>query len=101
MIRKLDMGLDVVSGIIFFTYTVTCCLSIIFTFSIDLYRRIEEKAGLEIFSNPTLIPILEGNIDFINEWIEENHRIIGPILIASSIVDLRLCLKIIMLSSSP
>jgi hypothetical protein len=81
--------------IVFFTYSATCLLGIFFTFSIDLYRQIEKKANLEIFSNPIISPLFESNINWLDVWMEENHKIIGPILVFFSIIDMYLLLKFI------
>lgn len=93
------MGINVIglllSGIVFFTYSATCLISLFFALSIDLYRKIEEKANLEIFSNPIINPLLENNIGVLNLWMEKHHKIIGSILIFFSIMDMHLLFKII------
>lgn len=82
-------------GLIFFIYGATCLLSIIFTFSIDLYRRIEEKAHLEIFSEPIINPLFASNINWFDAWIQEKHKIIGPIFILLSAIDLHFWFRFI------
>lgn len=93
------MGLNVtdvlINWIILFIYSATCLLTIIFTLSIDLYRRIEEKANLEIFSDPIINPLSGSNLNWLDVWLQENHKIIGPILAFFSITDLCFWFKFI------
>ncbi len=84
-----------INWIILFTYSATCLLTVIFTFSIDLYRRIEEKANLEILSDPIINPLSGGNLNWLDAWLQENHKIVGPILAFFSVIDLRFWVKFI------
>lgn len=92
------MGFDtfdlLLSGWIFFIYSATCIISIIFTFSLELYRNIEEKLGSYIFSSRILSP-LDKDIDWLNIWLMKHHKIVGPILISLSLVNLKLFFDII------
>ena len=92
------MGVDftglLINWVIFLTYSITFLLCLIFTFSIDLYRKIEEKANLEIMSDPILInPLLGGNISWLDLWLQENHKIVGPIFSFFSVIELHFWFK--------
>lgn len=75
--------------IIFLIYAPTCLISTIFTFSIERYKRIEEKLNFEIISNLSSNP-LDKNIDWFNRWMVSNNKKAGPILILLSLMDLKL-----------
>jgi hypothetical protein len=70
-------------------YGSICLLSLIFTFSLDTYLRIEEKLGYEIFSTP-LLTSLEADIDWLDIWLKERHRAVGGILMVLSFCDVLL-----------
>jgi hypothetical protein len=80
---------------VFFTYGAACMLSIIFTFSLESYRKISEKLNLDVFQGPTIVGILERDIDWLDNWLVRHNKIVGPLLILLSIVDLKLWLDII------
>ncbi|MCM8781714.1 MAG: hypothetical protein NC828_01475 [Candidatus Omnitrophica bacterium] len=92
------MGIDpfnlLLSGIVFFIYSTICIISTIFTFSLQTYRKIDEIVKLEIIPSRILTP-LEKNIYWIDTWLMSNNKIIGPILIVLSILDLRFSFEII------
>ena len=81
--------------VVFFTYGAICIISIIFTFSLDTYSKINEKLNWEMFSSRTVIDFLEKNIDWLDNWFMSNNKKVGPILIFLSLVDLKLWLDII------
>ena len=83
------------SGWIFIIYSTVCIISIIFTFSLEIYLRIEERLNCYIiFSNPILTP-LDRSIDWVNVWLMKYNKITGTILIVLSLVDLKLSLDIV------
>ncbi len=92
------MGIDVLdlllSLIAFSIYGSICIISIVFTFSLDTYVKIHDVLNFSIFSNPILSPI-ESGIDWFDAWAMRNNVILGPILIALSIIDLKLFFDII------
>ncbi|MDP3732167.1 MAG: hypothetical protein Q8R31_03955 [Candidatus Omnitrophota bacterium] len=77
------------SGWLFFIYSAICILSIIFTFFLELYIRIEEKLIFHIFSDRILTP-LDRSIDWFNLWLMKHNRIAGALLIMLSLIDLKL-----------
>jgi len=83
------------SGIIFFMYSAACILSLVLTFSNEAFRKLDEKLSSELVSTPTLSPVLEKKITHINNWIVTRNRIVGPILIVLSIINLNFCFLII------
>lgn len=83
------------SGWIFFIFSAICIISIFFTFSLDTYRRIEEKLDFCIFSDRMAVTILDKRIDWFNIWLMKHHKITGLFLIVLSLVDLKLSFTII------
>lgn len=81
-----DLSLRVIA---FFIYGSIFIISLIFTFSLETYKKIDEKFNLEIISTRILTP-LEININWLDVWLMEHHKIIGPILILLSLLDLKL-----------
>ena len=53
-------------------------LSVIFMLSPSLFRAIEEFLGLE-FGAGSYVTILEGKINFLNDWIGRNRVFFGPL----------------------
>jgi len=92
------MGIDalnlLLSLIAFSIYGSICIISIVFTFSLDAYIKIHDVLNFSIFSSPILSPI-ERSIDWFDVWAMKNNVILGPILIALSIIDLKLFFDII------
>ncbi len=82
------------SAWLFLIYSTVCIISIIFTFSLEIYLRIEEKLNFYIFLDPILTP-LDRSIDWLNVWLMKYNKITGTILIVLSLVDLKLFLDII------
>jgi len=86
------VGIDLMdlllSIIVFLIYGTICLISLIFTFSLKTYLKIDEKLNFDIFSTPLVNP-LDVNIDWFNEWLMDHNKIIGPILIYLSIVTLK------------
>ena len=92
------MGTDIfnllLSGWLFFIFGTMCIISIIFTFSLPIYLRIEEKLKFSIFSDRILTP-LDRSIDWFNVWLMKYNKITGLILILLSLMDLKLAFDII------
>jgi hypothetical protein len=60
-------------------YIPTFILCLIFTFSIKLFQKIEERVSTSIIPCPYITP-LDTNITYFNEWLIERHYIIGPFM---------------------
>jgi hypothetical protein len=73
---------------LFFIYGSICIVSTLFTFFLDTYRKIDETLNLDVFITPFKSP-LDREIDFFNVWLTNHNRIVGPILILISLVDLK------------
>ncbi|MFA5411500.1 MAG: hypothetical protein WC321_06575 [Candidatus Omnitrophota bacterium] len=69
-------------------YGIICLVCLIFTFSLDGYRKINDRLNVDIFSVNILNPLAR-NIDWFDAWIMSNHKIIGPILILLSLLEMR------------
>lgn len=54
-------------------------LSLIFMLSPELYRRIEEFLGFEFGGGSGFVTLLEGRINFLNDWIFQNRVFFGPL----------------------
>ena len=92
------MGFDIfnllLSSMLFFLYGSICVIAIIFTFSLDIYIKIDEMLKLDILSTRILTP-LEININWLDNWMKSHNKILGPILILLSLIDLKLLVDII------
>ena len=69
-------------------YGSACIISLIFTFSLDKYRDIEEKINFNFLPNTSVTP-LDVNINILDAWLAEHNRIVGPILVLLSVLDLK------------
>ena len=76
------------SIVLFLNYSIICIISLIFTFSLKTYLKIDEQLNFDIFSSPTVNP-LDRNIDWFNDWLIANNKIVGPVLIYLSIISLK------------
>lgn len=92
------MGFDtfnlLLSFTVFIVYAAVCGIAILFTFFLDIYLKIDEKLKLEVLTARVLTP-LEANIQGLDGWLMGHHRIVGPLLIVLSMVDLKLFFDII------
>jgi hypothetical protein len=92
------MGFDILlNAIVFFIYGIVFMISVIFTVSLETYSKINEKLNLEIFSSKVIIGILEKDIDWLDNWLVRHNKIVGPLLIILSLIDLAFWLETIKL----
>lgn len=63
-------------------------LSLIFMLSPQLFSRIEEFLGLELGAS-AYVTILEGKINFFNDWVSRNRVIFGPLLAIVAAINTR------------
>ena len=90
-----DIGL-LLSSWVFFIYGTVCIISIIFTFSLETYFKIDKKLNLIILDLPLFITVLDRiYIDWVDFWMLRHNKIIGPFLILVSLIDMHSCLNII------
>ena len=75
-------------------YGTICIISLIFTLSLDTYNNIDEKLNLEILSTQ-VVTVLDTNINFLEIWIMNHNKIVGPLLTALSLIDMKLFFNII------
>ena len=76
------------SIVLFLNYSIICIISLILTFSLKTYLKIDDQLNFDIFSSPTVNP-LDKNIDWLNNWLIANNKIVGPLLIYLSIISLK------------
>jgi hypothetical protein len=55
-------------------------LCLIFMLSPTTFSRIEDALGIEIGGTRIMVSVLEGKINFINDWCYKNHVLCGPVL---------------------
>ncbi|MDP2940926.1 MAG: hypothetical protein Q8N85_01540 [Candidatus Omnitrophota bacterium] len=79
---------------IFLIYAAAFVLSAVLTFSLGLYRKIEDRLNLDIINSRVITP-LERNVNSFNDWMLKNNKIIGPVLILLSIVDIKLSFNVL------
>lgn len=89
-----DLFIILCKFIVLFIYGTICILSIIFTFAIKAYIRLEDLLNMEFLSQGTMNP-LKTEVNFINDWLLAHHKIIGPILICVSFLDIVMFFKIL------
>ena len=65
-------------------------LSLIFMLSPELFRKIEEFLGLEFGGGSAdFSTMLEGKINFLNDWIYDNRVFFGPFLAVLAAINTR------------
>lgn len=64
-----------------------CGLSLIFMLSPGLFSKIEEVLGFEFGSSQQFVTVLEGRINFLNDWIARNRVILGPVLVIIAAIN--------------
>ena len=64
-------------------------LSVIFMLSPELFSKIEETLGMEFGAGATYATILEGKINFLNDWVYGNRFIFGPLLAILAAINTR------------
>jgi len=79
---------------VLFIYGAILIVSITFTFFINTFNRFNEILNISLVSKSRLNP-LGGNINFFDEWLHVNHKIIGPILIMLSGWEMIMLFKIL------
>ena len=84
----------VVNTIIFFIYGSACFISLIFTVSLEYYERLNNLMNLEFFSIKMVQPI-ESNIDKLDLWLMSHNRIVGPLFIIVTLLEMRFFFNII------
>jgi ABC-type sulfate transport system permease subunit len=90
----LDWIAAFISALVFFIYGTICFVSILFTFHIEKYHKMEEALNVDLITTRILTP-LEMNIDVIDSWLIDNRKIVGPILIFLSLIDIKLSFDIL------
>ncbi len=56
-------------------------LSFVFMLSPPLFSKFEEFAALEFGDNVSFTTVLEGRINFLDDWLHKHRMFIGPLLI--------------------
>jgi hypothetical protein len=82
-------------GAVLLVYGSIIMVSTIFTFSLEAYRRLDECLGMGFFNERIISPVIEGNINAIDDWLIAHNRLIGPWLILISFIDIVAFFKII------
>ena len=89
----MDLFTVTVTGVVWGVYLFALTISIIFTVSLETYRKIDSTLCLEIIPSRILTP-LEQSINFVDEWFSKYHLVTGPVLCLLSLIDIRLCLML-------
>jgi hypothetical protein len=80
--------------LIFLVYSVIFIISLIFTFSLETYRKIDEKLSSDLVTLP-VISVFDKDIEWIDFWLMSHNKIAGPILAVLAVTDLKLYFDII------
>jgi len=67
----------------------TLFLSLVFLLSPELYSRIEDMVNSELIKSTAMTTVLEGRINFLNDWIIRNRAFFGILFIVLSIFNIR------------
>ncbi|MDD5292218.1 MAG: hypothetical protein PHY46_03440 [Candidatus Omnitrophica bacterium] len=67
----------------------TFAFSVIFMFLPRLYSRLEEILNMDLLPQTVWFTVLEGRINFINDWIIKNRIVFGVLFISSSIYNIK------------
>ncbi len=70
------------------TYSLCCLASLIFAFSLETYRKIDERLNLELFSAEILNPLSRKHAGF-EAWLTQFHKISGLILAFISLAEIK------------
>lgn len=84
-----------ISVLLYFIYGGICIVGLIFTFSIETYRKIDQMFNLEMVISQFMNPLLDRRIGVIEAWLSKHNRIVGPVLITLSLIDLKLTFNLI------
>lgn len=82
------------SLVVFMVYAAVCGVAILFTFFLDVYKKLDEKLNMEFFSSRVWTP-LEENIEWFDDWLMRHNMLVGSALIVLSLVDLKLFFDIL------
>ena len=80
-------------------YGAIVAVSLVFTFSIETYKKLDYKLNVELWSSSFLSPLAK-NIDTLDCWLMDHNRLVGPALIVLAIVDMQMWFNIINLSKT-
>lgn len=73
-------------GIISLIYGLILVISLFFTFSLDIYRKIEEKLQFVVYSSGISTP-LDIRVDSLDKWLVAHNSFAGSVLALLSIID--------------
>ena len=89
-----DPLLFLLSAWVFFIYSAICIISLIFTVSLSLYDRIDRKLGVDFLAKYA-VNFFDRNVYAIDDWLKDHNRIVGPLLMLLSLIDLNLTFQAI------
>jgi hypothetical protein len=83
------MDISIVKYILLGDSFITLTLSLIFLLSPKIYLRLEEILSIEIFPETVWLTVLEGKINFINDWIFQNRVVFGTLFVFVSLYNIK------------
>ena len=89
----------VLSSLAFGIYGAIIAVSLIFTFSLETYKKLDSRLNLELWSTSFFNPLAR-NLDVVDCWLMDNNKLVGPALIILSIIDMQFWFAIINLPKS-
>ena len=78
----------IIKYVLLFTSFGTLVLSLIFLLFPDLYSHIEEVVNSEVLESTDFFTVLEGKINFLNDWIFKNRLIFGSLFVLLSLYNI-------------
>lgn len=64
-------------------------LSLVFMLSPEIFRKVEEFLGFEFGEGAGFATVLEGKVNFLNDWVYSNRVFFGPILAVLAAMNTR------------
>jgi len=80
--------------LVFLVYSAIFIISLIFTFSVETYQKIDEKLSSDLISLP-VVTAFDKDIKWIDLWLISHNKVAGPILAVLAVTDLKLYFDII------
>jgi hypothetical protein len=76
--------------LVYFIYGATLIMSVLFTFFIELYIKIEEILNFS-FGQTSSASLGKGQ-NLFDLWMFNHNKLVGPILIALSVINIKFCI---------
>jgi len=69
--------------------TLATFLSLVFMLFPSFFSKIEEFLGMEFGGSAAFVTVLEGRINFLNDWVSRNRAFFGPLFAILGAINIR------------